>query len=164
MCYNFSVTLTVHPSINASAYAVYCLVLLKVVLLGLLSIFVMTLSNTIFNNNLDSVSLVSSLFLCTHASVSYPWIFTSPLESCNIILITFCSMTTQWLLSASARACTHAHNSRLIFLRIRAWLIYLHTVVQYWSNARAWNILGLSGSVKLMWHDQSLPCYDIRQC
>ena len=139
MCWNFSVTLTIHPSINtSSAYAVCCLVLLKMVLLGLLSVLIITFSNTMFNNNVDSALLVSSLFLCVHASVSCPWIFISPLESCSVILITFCSMTTQWLLSPSAHmhihicTCTHtcAHAHMHICTHIHTYALtctYAHT-------------------------------------
>ena len=60
-----SVTLTYCPTINTtSTYAIYCLVLLKIVPFTWVSIFLITFSSTVLNSVVQSASLVSSHFLC----------------------------------------------------------------------------------------------------
>ena len=52
-----SVSLTNHPSINTpSACAIYCLILLKVVPFGFVSIFLITFSSRVLNTVVDSAS------------------------------------------------------------------------------------------------------------
>jgi len=83
-----SVVLTSCPSINtSSAYAVYCLVLLKIVPFGLVSVF--TLSDTVLNSAVNSASPCLKPLSMPDASVNCPWICTFPLETCNVIFIQF---------------------------------------------------------------------------
>jgi len=68
-----SVSLTDHPSLStSSAYAIYCLVLLKIVPFGLVSIFLITFPMTILKSVVDSASPCLQALSVPNAAVSFP--------------------------------------------------------------------------------------------
>ena len=72
-----SIALTDRPNSHIStAYSIYCLVLLKTVLFGLVSTILLTFSNMTLHSVVDSASSCFKLLSTPNASVNWPWIFT----------------------------------------------------------------------------------------
>jgi hypothetical protein len=61
---------------TSSAYAVYCLILLKIVYWGLVSISLITFSNTVLKNIVDSASPCLEYLSASNASINCLWVVT----------------------------------------------------------------------------------------
>jgi hypothetical protein len=85
----YSIALPDRPSASTSSVlAIYSLVLFRIVPFGLVSLFLITFSSAILNSAVDSPSSYLKPFPTPNVIVNFPWIYTFPFESCNVIFIT----------------------------------------------------------------------------